>query len=176
MLYALGQEFPYIHPEAFIAPSAELIGAVSVGAYSSVWFHCTLRADGEKIEIGEYSNIQDNSVLHISTGKRSTVIGNHVTVGHHCVIHAATLKDYAFVGMGSIVMDGAVVESFGFVAAGTLVLPNFVVPERTLVAGVPAKVVRRLRQEEEGMILETAKLYAEKAKSFRQNLQSYKTI
>ncbi len=170
MLYRYYDKLPQIAASAFIAPSADVIGDVRIGAESSVWFHCTLRGDGEKILIGERSNIQDNSVLHISSGKLPCIIGNDVTVGHGCLVHACTLEDFAFIGMGATVLDGAKVESFGFVAAGALVSPGFIVPSHTLVAGVPAKIIRELKESEVEMIRHVAALYRDNGRKFREGL------
>ncbi len=170
MLYSLGDKKPFVHSSAYIAPSAELIGDVKIGENSSVWFHCTLRGDGFPIVVGKGTNIQDNTVVHIQTGKIKTVIGNYVTIGHNAVIHAAFLEDYSFIGISATLLDNVTVKSYGFVAAGALVPPGFEVPEKTLVAGIPAKVIRPLKKLEIKMIEESAKNYQENTKIFKQKL------
>jgi len=170
MLYKLGEKIPDIDKSCFIAPDATVIGDVKIGEFSSIWFQCVLRGDGNYIEIGTNSNIQDNCVIHIATEKYPALIGNNVTVGHHAVVHAATLQDNSFVGIGATVLDNANVGKFGFVAAGALVPPNFIVPEYTLVAGVPARVVRELKQKDIEMINSTSVNYCALAKEYKKNL------
>ena len=170
MLYRLGDLSPSVDPSAYIAPSAEIIGDVTVGEFSSVWFHCVLRGDGFPIVVGKYTNIQDNTVVHIQTGKIKTVIGDHVTIGHNSVIHAAHLEDHSFIGISATLLDGVKVNPYGFVAAGALVPPGFEVPGETLVAGVPAKVIRKLKGSEIKMIEDSAKNYQQNAERFKKNL------
>lgn len=171
MLYNLGSRKVKIHSDAFIAPSADVIGDVEIGADSSIWFNVTVRGDGHYVRIGEKTNVQDNSVLHITTNRFPCIIGNSVTIGHSAIVHAATLEDFTFVGMGAIVMDGAIVRKHGFVAAGALVPMGFEVPEATLVAGVPAKIVRKLRDEEIEMIHKSAESYVRNAREFMEQLE-----
>lgn len=171
MLYSFNRQRPEIHTEAFIAPSADIIGQVKIESEASVWFNCTVRGDHQSIHIGRGSNIQDNSVLHIAAEKLPVIIEDNVTIGHRCTVHAATLKSHAFIGMGATVMDGAVVNSYGFVAAGALVVPGFEVPERTLVAGVPARVIRDVKDAEIEMIENTAALYRSNAREFNEKLK-----
>ncbi|MES0491530.1 MAG: gamma carbonic anhydrase family protein [Leptospirales bacterium] len=172
MIYRLPDKKIEIDQNTFIAPSADIVGDVKIGKFSSVWFGCTIRGDGFPVEIGEYTNIQDNSVIHVTTDKFAAILGNHVTVGHNAVIHGATLKDYSFVGISATVLDNAVVEPFGFVAAGALVTPGFVVPEKTLVAGVPARIIRPLKESEIEGIKHTALDYSERAMYYVQNLKT----
>lgn len=171
MIYSLENLKPEIHENTFIAPSAEIIGNVKIGEGSSVWFNCTVRGDVFPIEIGAFSNIQDNSVVHVTGGKYRTTIHDHVTVGHRCIIHGATLHNYAFIGMGAILLDQVVVENFGFVAAGALVTPGFVVPAHTLVAGVPAKIIREIKPVEKDMIEDIARRYVENGLLFKNSLK-----
>jgi len=170
MLYKIEQKIPVIHESAFIAPDATIVGEVTIGEGSSVWFNCTLRGDGFPVRIGRFSNVQDNSVIHVTTNKYPSIIEDYVTIGHNVVIHGATLKSYSFVGISATVMDNVVVESYGFVAAGALVPPNFVVPEKTLVAGVPAKIIRPLKEEEIAMIERVALDYANRSKLYNSSL------
>lgn len=172
MLYKIENKIPDIHESVFIAPNAAIIGEVSIGEGSSIWFNCTLRGDGFPIRIGKFSNIQDNSVIHVTTNKYPTIIEDYVTVGHNVVIHGATLKTHSFVGISATVLDNVTVNSYGFVAAGALVPPNFVVPERTLVAGVPAKVIRPLRDEEIAMIEHVALDYSKRSIAYKTLLVS----
>jgi carbonic anhydrase/acetyltransferase-like protein (isoleucine patch superfamily) len=170
MLYKIENKIPEIHESAFVAPDASIIGEVMIGEGSSVWFNCTLRGDGFPVSIGKFSNVQDNSVIHVTTNKYPSIIEDYVTIGHNVVIHGATLKSYSFVGISATVMDNVVVHSYGFVAAGALVPPGFVVPEKTLVAGVPAKIVRPLKDEEIAMIERVAVDYSSRAKLYKTSL------
>lgn len=161
---------PIINSETLIAPGAKVIGNVKIGKNSSIWYNCVVRGDVNFIEIGENTNIQDGTVVHVTTDKYPTIIGNNVTIGHNATIHGCIIKDYGFVGMGAIVLDGAVVNSFSFVAAGALVTPGFVIPEGKLVAGVPAKIIRDLTEEEKDNIRKSAEHYIQIAKFNKQSL------
>ncbi|MCB1199964.1 MAG: gamma carbonic anhydrase family protein [Leptospiraceae bacterium] len=172
MIYSLENKIPEIADTVFIAPNASVIGDVKIGTGSSVWFHCTIRGDVFPIQIGDNTNIQDNSVIHVTGGKHSVKIGNNVTIGHRCIVHGAELADYSFIGMGSIVMDAVKINPYGFVAAGALVPPGMEVPEYTLVAGIPAKVIRRIKPEEEEMIRRVAENYSLNGQQYRQSLVS----
>ena len=152
---------PEIDQTAYLASSAALIGAVRVGADSSIWHQVTLRGDANYILVGAGTNIQDNSCVHIDSAQYPTLIGSRVTIGHSAVIHACTLHDSSFVGMGAIIMDGAVVESHAMVAAGALVTPGKRVPSGSLWAGSPAKEMRRLSDAEIDMIETSADRYIE---------------
>lgn len=151
---------PRIAPDAFIAPTAAVIGDVVIGAGSSVWFNCTLRGDVHEIRVGERTNIQDGCVVHVTSGKFGCYIGSDITIGHNAVIHACTLEDGCFVGMSATVMDGAVVESQAMVAAGALVTPGKRVRRGELWAGSPAKPMRRLTEDELAYFPESAAHYA----------------
>ncbi len=139
---------PEFAPDAFIAPNAVVIGDVVIGSRSSVWYGCTIRGDVNHVRIGRSSNIQDNSVIHVDSGKYPTLIGDDVLIGHMCIIHGCTLEDGSFVGMNSTIMDGCVVESGAMVAAGSLVTPGKHIPARQLWAGRPAKFMRELSDED----------------------------
>ena len=121
---------PEIDDRAFIAPTAAVIGAVRIGADSSIWYQVTVRGDNNYITIGTGTNIQDNSCIHISSREFPTVIGNYVSVGHSALVHACRLEDHSFVGMGAIVMDGAVIERDAMLAAGALLTPRKTHPVR----------------------------------------------
>lgn len=157
---------PKVSPKAFIASGVKLIGAVIVGDYSSIWYNTVIRADINKIEIGSHSNIQDLCSLHVSDDS-GVKIGDRVIIGHGVVLHACTVEDNALVGMGSRVLDGARIGKGAIVAAGSLVPPNFVVPPRTLVKGLPAKVVRRVTKKEMKKTLWWASKYERLAQKYR---------
>jgi carbonic anhydrase/acetyltransferase-like protein (isoleucine patch superfamily) len=143
---------PRVHPSAYVAPGASVIGDVVVGRGSSLWFGVVARGDINAIRIGERTNIQDGTVIHVSTGGRGTHIGNNVTVGHMAVVHDCTLEDDSFVGIKACIMDGSVVESGAMVAAGALVTPGKTVASGELWAGVPARCIRPVSEKEKEML------------------------
>ena len=134
---------PTIDEKVYIAAGAQVLGDVTLKEYSSVWHNAVLRGDVNKIVIGRYTNIQDNSVVHVADNYSAT-IGDFVTVGHNATVHACIVEDHCLIGMGSTVLDGAVIGRGSIVAAGAVVSPRTIVPPFSLVAGVPAKVVKQL--------------------------------
>lgn len=134
--------FPKIAPSVYIAPGAAVIGDVEIGEESSIWFNCTIRGDVHEIRIGARTNIQDGTVVHVTADRFGCYIGSDVLIGHGAIIHACTLEDKSFVGMGATVLDGAVVESGAMVAAGALVPPGKRVLAGEVWAGNPAKKMR----------------------------------
>ncbi|SIS74942.1 gamma carbonic anhydrase family protein [Insolitispirillum peregrinum] len=161
---------PAIADTAFVAPGAAVIGDVEIGAGSSIWFGCVVRGDVHEIRIGERSNIQDGTVIHVSKGKFGTYIGDDVLVGHGCVIHACTLESGSFVGMGATVLDGAVVESGGMLAAGATLTPGKRLPRGELWAGAPAKKLRDLSEDEMAGFIRQCAGYAELAEEYKTQL------
>ncbi|MBK1663776.1 gamma carbonic anhydrase family protein [Rhodospirillum rubrum] len=155
--------WPRIASDAFIAPGAVVIGDVEIGARTSVWFGCVLRGDVHHIRIGARTNIQDGTIVHVTGGHLGTIIGDDITIGHRALLHACTLESNCFVGMGAIVMDGAVVESWAMVAAGALVTPGKRVESRSLWAGSPAARKRDLSAEDIAFFPESARKYADLA-------------
>ncbi|HMG33526.1 MAG TPA: gamma carbonic anhydrase family protein [Blastocatellia bacterium] len=139
---------PQIAKTAFIAENASIIGDVHIGEHSSIWYNCVLRGDCYYIRVGEYSNIQDGTIIHVTNGRFPTIIGNKVTVGHGVVLHGCTVKDRALIGIGSIVLDEVVIGEESFIAAGSLVTPGTIIPPRSLVMGSPAKVRRPVTDQE----------------------------
>lgn len=143
---------PTLHPSAYIAHGTVLIGDVTIGRQASVWYNCVLRGDVRKIVIGMRTNIQDGTIIHGTTNGLPVIIGDDVTVGHGAILHACTIEDAGFVGFGARVLDGAVVKSGGMLAAGAVLTPRKVVGDGELWAGNPARMLRRLNDEErEGM-------------------------
>lgn len=140
--------YPKIHPSVFLASGAKIIGNVEIGENSSVWYNTVVRGDVHYIRIGNLTNIQDCSMLHVTNGKYPLNIGNKVTVGHSVTLHGCTLHDLCLIGMGAVILDGAVIEERSMVAAGAVITPGFVVPEGKLVAGVPGKIIRNLNEDE----------------------------
>lgn len=171
-IFALNGVTPVIAADAFIAPTASVIGDVVVGSETGIWFHCHVRGDLNSIRIGARTNIQDATVIHVDTGAMSTFIGDDVTVGHNAVIHACTLKNRAFVGIGATVLDGAVIEEGGMLAAGGLLTPGKVIGPNELWTGSPAKLRRVMDAEERKRFDRNAEVYRELAKRFRAGLRS----
>ena len=150
---------PRISDKAFVAPSSSIIGDVEIGAGSGIWFNCVVRGDVEWIKIGERTNVQDGTVIHVTRNGHPTRIGSGVTIGHSCVLHACTIEDNSFIGMGALVMDDAVVESGAMLAAGAQLTPGKRVPKGQLWAGRPAKYFRDLTQAEIDFIPKSAENY-----------------
>jgi carbonic anhydrase/acetyltransferase-like protein (isoleucine patch superfamily) len=168
-----GGNTPRVDPSAFVAPGAQLIGDVEIGPGASIWYNCVLRGDVNRIRVGARTNIQDGSVIHVDSPKAGdphghrTIIGEDVLIGHLAMVHGCVLEDRAFVGLGSIVMDGCRIESEAMLAAGAMLTPGKVIPSRQLWAGRPAKYVRDLTDKDlEGMqagvahYVELARLHA----------------
>lgn len=149
---------PVIHPTAFIAPGCRIIGDVEIGEGASIWYNCVIRADVNRVRIGARTNVQDGTVIHCDSPGDGvgrpldgfpTIIGADVLIGHMAMIHGCTLHDRAFIGLGTVVMDGCVVEGDGMLAAGALLSPGKTIPARQLWAGRPAKFMRDL---DDGMV------------------------
>ena len=170
-LYAFEGVAPLVAEDAFVAPTAAVIGDVHIGALSGIWFHCVLRGDTNYIRIGARTNIQDGTIVHINTGNFPTLIGNDVSIGHAAIIHACTLHDRAFVGMGATVLDGAVIEEGGLLAAGALLTPNKRIGRNELWQGSPARLARVMDAEERAKFDLTAAHYVELARRFRAGLR-----
>ncbi len=147
-LYPFAGMHPHVAASTFIAPGARLIGDVTVGDESSIWYNCVARGDVQSIRIGARSNVQDGSVIHVTTRTHATVIGDDVLIGHLAMIHGCTIEDHGFIGLGAIVMDGCVVEEDGMLAAGALLTPGKRIGRGELWAGRPARLLRALSPED----------------------------
>src|SRR6266851_2783666 len=139
---------PQIHPTAFIADSAQVIGDVHVGEQASIWFGTVARGDMFYIRIGDRTNVQDNCVLHTRTGEKPTILEDEVTIGHSVTLHGCHVEHGSLIGIGSIVLDDARVGAQSLVAASSLISPCTIIPPRSLVMGIPARVKRPLTAEE----------------------------
>lgn len=143
---------PRLDPSAFVAPGSRLIGDIEIGSEASIWYNCVLRGDVNRIRIGARTNIQDGTVLHVDSPRpgneagHPTIIGEEVLIGHMAMVHGCILHDRAFVGLGSIVMDGCEIESDAMLAAGAMLTPGKCIPSGQLWAGRPAKYVRDLTE------------------------------
>ncbi|MCT4783200.1 MULTISPECIES: gamma carbonic anhydrase family protein [Exiguobacterium] len=165
MQYKLGELFPNVDKTVFIAPGAHVIGDVTIGAHSGVWFNTVIRGDEGPIRIGSYVNIQDGSMVHQYEGS-PTIIHDRVSIGHMAMIHGCEIEEGCLIGMHATVLDGAKVGKGSFVAAGALVTPNMQIPEGVMVMGVPAKVVRPLNDEDRFIMERTVKKYAKRAEQY----------
>ena len=165
---------PKVHPSAFICEGVKIIGDVEIGMNVSIWYNTVIRGDVHHIKIGERTNIQDMSMLHVTNGVHPLIIGKDVSIAHSVSLHGCTIKDGALIGIGAIVLDGAVVGEGALVAAGALVREGQVVPPNTLFAGVPGKVVRELTEAERERVSSTIPHYIEYAREYREGLVNFK--
>jgi gamma-carbonic anhydrase len=148
MIKSFQNKHPKIHESAYVTDDAIIIGDVEIGAESSVWFGSILRGDVNYIRIGERTNIQDGSIIHVSSQTHSTVLEDEITVGHRVTLHGCYIETGCLIGIGSIILDGVRVGRNSLVAAGSLLTPNTIIPPRSLVLGSPAKVKRELSDDE----------------------------
>jgi carbonic anhydrase/acetyltransferase-like protein (isoleucine patch superfamily) len=172
-LYQLGENSPSIDPTAWVAPSADLIGDVRLGARASVWFGAVIRADNTPIVLGEESNFQDGAIGHSDPGAPLT-IGNRVTVGHQAILHGCTVEDEALIGMGARILNGAVIGPQCIVGAGALVTEGKAFEARSLIVGSPARAIRTLTDEQVALLKVSAAHYAEKAAVYARDLQLHR--
>ncbi len=159
LITGIGGKDPKVDAEAFVAPTASVVGEVTLHAGASVWYGAVLRGDVERISVGASSNVQDNCTLHADPGFPVTV-GERVSIGHNAVVHGATVEDDCLIGMGATVLNGAVIGAGFLVAAQALVPQGMRVPPGSLVAGVPAKVKRELTEEERQGVTLNGTMYA----------------
>jgi carbonic anhydrase/acetyltransferase-like protein (isoleucine patch superfamily) len=167
MILQFKDKFPQTDKSIFISNSSIVIGDVTLGEDSSVWFNTVIRGDVNFIRIGDRTNVQDGSVLHVTHKKFPLIIGSDVTIGHNATVHGCTIKDRVLIGMGSVILDNVCVNTNSIIAAGSVVKENFVVPGGALIAGVPAKVVRDLSKEEIQKIKDSAANYVRYANEYR---------
>lgn len=159
--------WPEIHPSVFVAASADVIGRVTLGEESSIWYNATLRGDINEIVVGPRSNVQDNAVLHLADDY-GTYLGELVTIGHGAIVHACTVKDEVLVGMGSCILDGAVIGERSIIGANALVTGGMKIPPGSLVLGSPAKVVKTLDLKDQAEIKSWAEKYVRNARKFKE--------
>lgn len=158
---------PAIHPSAWVAPGASIVGDVTLGEESSVWYQAVLRGDIHRIVIGPRSNVQDGAVVHLADDF-GVHVGEFVTVGHKAILHACTVADEVLIGMGAIVLDGAEIGARSIIGAGALVTGGRKIPAGSLVLGSPAKVVRTLTLEEQASVKPWAEKYVALSRAFRE--------
>lgn len=161
MISSFEMRAPKLGKNIFVAPSAHVMGQVELGDDVNIWYGCVLRGDVGKITVGARTNIQDLSVMHVTSGQFDTHIGANVTVGHRAILHGCTVHDNVLVGMGATVMDGVVVEPYCVIGAGALLSPGKRIPSGSLVTGAPGRVVRQLTDSERHAIDESAQHYVD---------------
>lgn len=167
-IYSFERKTPTVHPDAWIAPTAVLIGDVEVRAGASIWYGAVLRGDFGRIVVGEGANIQDNAVVHVNGGVCE--IGKNVTVGHQCLVHDCTIGEQALIGNGSIVLDQSKIGAKAMVAAGAVVTPNTEVPAETIAMGAPAKKIVPLSDTQRGWVEMNAPIYQQMADRHRNGI------
>ena len=163
---SLGDDGPVIHPDAWVAPGAVLVGRITLGRASSVWYGSVLRADDDEIVIGAECNIQDLCCLHVDAGEPA-VLEDRVSLGHRATVHGAYVESGALIGIGAVVLGRARIGAGTLIAAGTVVLPGKIVPPGVLVAGVPGRIVRELTEEDRLSFEETSEHYVQRAARHR---------
>jgi carbonic anhydrase/acetyltransferase-like protein (isoleucine patch superfamily) len=166
------KELPKIKENTFIADNARVIGRVRIGSETGIWFNVTIRGDVEPITIGNRTNIQDGSVIHVTRGGGITTIGDNVTIGHMALIHAAEIQSNSFIGMGSMVMDNCVIEEYSWVAAGSLITNGKTIKSGEIWAGRPAKFFRKMTEDEKRHIDQSATNYVKHVYEYLQNKKS----
>jgi carbonic anhydrase/acetyltransferase-like protein (isoleucine patch superfamily) len=169
-VYRYGERVPSVHESVFVAPSASVIGSVVLSENVSVWFGATIRGDNDTITIGKNSNVQEGAVLHTDPGIALTV-GENVTIGHQAMLHGCTVGDGSLIGIQAVVLNGAVIGKGCLVGAGAIVTERKVFPDRSLILGSPARVVRTLTDEDVEKLLKSAAGYAERRAQFLANLK-----
>jgi carbonic anhydrase/acetyltransferase-like protein (isoleucine patch superfamily) len=166
IIRSFANKTPKLGERCFVAETAVVIGDVEVGARSSVWYGVVLRGDVHHIRIGDEVSVQDNSVVHVTSGQNPTIVGDRVTIGHSVVLHGCTIGDECLIGMGAVIMDRAVIGRNCVVGAGALVTPGTVIPEGHLALGSPAKVSRPLTEDELRWVSTSAKHYVDLAERY----------
>ena len=166
LIRPFGDKHPIIGEDTFVAENAVVIGDVHVGRRSSLWYGTVLRGDVYHIRIGDEVSIQDNTVVHVTSGRHATIVGDRVTIGHNVVLHGCTIDADCIIGMGAVVMDRATIGQYCVVGAGALVTPGTVIEEGQLVVGSPARAKRALSDDERAWIRSSAQHYVELARRY----------
>jgi len=169
-VYQYGDRIPSVHASAFVAPNASVIGSVVLSENTSVWFGATIRGDNDTITLGKGSNVQEGAVLHTDAGIKLT-IGEHVTIGHQAMLHGCTIGDGSLIGIQAVILNGAVIGKGCLVGAGAIVTERKEFPDRSLILGAPARVVRQLSDEDVANLLKSAASYIERRAQFQSQLK-----
>jgi gamma-carbonic anhydrase len=167
MILPYAGKTPSIAGNCFIAPDCVIIGDVNIGQESSIWFKAVLRGDINWIRIGNWTNIQDGCIVHVTGEKAPTTVGNYVTVGHGAILHGCTIEDACLIGMGSIILDNAIIGTGSLVAAGAMVRSGTIIPPQSMVAGNPAVIKRRISDDEKEYFIEWARNYRQTSKGYQ---------
>jgi carbonic anhydrase/acetyltransferase-like protein (isoleucine patch superfamily) len=170
-LLPFGGQRPRLAERVFVAPGVIVLGDVEIGEDSSVWYNSVIRGDVMPIRIGARVNVQDLSVIHVTSGRASTTIGDDVTIGHRAIVHGCVVENACLIGMGAIVMDEAVVGTESLVGAGAVVTPGTQIPPRSLVIGSPARVKRSLTDDEVAALYDSALHYVLNARAHAESLE-----
>ena len=166
MIESFESHHPVVPPSAWIHSSAVVIGRVSLGEDTSIWPNVTIRGDEGRIMIGDGTNIQDGTTMHMTGGMSETMVGSRVTVGHNCLLHGCIIEDDILIGMGSIIMDNARIGRGSFIGAGTLITPNKVIPPNSFVLGNPMKITREAGEREHQWIEYAWQHYVENSRKY----------
>lgn len=169
-IYRFGDRIPSVHDSVFVAPNASVIGSVILSENVSVWFGATIRGDNDVITLGKNSNVQEGAVLHTDPGLKLTV-GENVTIGHQAMLHGCTIGDGSLIGIQAVVLNGAVVGKGCLVGAGAIITERKTFPDRSLILGSPARVVRQLTDEDVEKLMKAAQSYAERRAQFLASLK-----
>lgn len=171
LILTVKDKYPQFGEDCFITENCTIAGDVTMGKNCSVWFNAVLRGDVNSIRIGDNVNIQDGAVVHCTYQKAATIIGNNVSIGHRALVHGCELKDNVLIGMGAIVMDHAVVEEFCIIAAGAIVLENTLCESGYIYAGIPAKKIKAISEQQKAMLHQLPKNYIMYSSWFDQSAQ-----
>jgi gamma-carbonic anhydrase len=166
MIRIFNGKSPCIAENTFLAPDCDIIGDVTIGQESSIWFKAVLRGDINWIKIGEWSNIQDGCIIHVTGETSPTDIGDYVTVGHGVILHGCTIESACLIGMGAIILDNAVIGAGSLVAAGSVVKSGMNIPPNSMVAGNPAVIKRKISSDEKEYFIEWARNYRQYSKGY----------
>ncbi|MDY0382292.1 MAG: gamma carbonic anhydrase family protein [Atribacterota bacterium] len=166
MIVKFRNKSPLIDSTALVVENATLVGEVYIGKYSSVWFSAVLRGDIESISIGDYTSVQDGSVIHVAENL-PTKIGNYVTIGHGAILEGCTVEDFSLIGIGATILNEVVIGKNSIIAAGTVVTPRTIIPAYSMVMGIPGKVVRQIGEEESSYLKEHAEGYVRLMKEYK---------
>lgn len=169
MIYRLGEDRVDAHSSSFVAPSAQVMGKVSLAKNTSVWFNATIRGDCDPIVIGENSNVQDGSVLHTDFGFPMT-IGKGVTIGHKVMLHGCTIGDFSLIGINAVILNGAKIGKHCVIGANALVTENMEIPDNSVVMGSPGKIVKQVSESQAKMLEESSLHYVKNAQRFKTDL------
>lgn len=171
MIYTLGdRKLETVDGDFYVAPGAQLIGSVTLGRAATVWFNCVLRADGDRIAVGDGTNVQDGTIIHADPGS-PTLLGNNVTIGHRALLHSCSIGDGSLIANGAMVLDRVRIGRHCLIAAGTLVPPDKEIPDGSVVMGTPGKIIRQVTENDLAMMRRACERYVARGREYRHSLQ-----